>query len=141
MPQTSLSKAARFALIALLVPLLLQVSCVPRQPVTIRLAGDEWFLDSLTQTGMIGVFEKQSGIHVEVLHRNDRTIMSDLDRGPSSSDAGLDVVVMRHRWLGALVQKGQDAVGRVYRKSDYHPGALVDRIKKLAAGGHRDKGR
>jgi multiple sugar transport system substrate-binding protein len=56
---------------------------------------------------MIAAFEKQSGIHVEILHKNDRTVMSDLDRGPSSPDDGLDVLVMRHRLLGALVQKGQ----------------------------------
>ncbi|MGC1449653.1 MAG: extracellular solute-binding protein [Candidatus Sulfotelmatobacter sp.] len=77
------------------------------QPVTIRLAGDEWFLDSLTNSQVIPVFEKQSGIHVEVLHKNDRTIMNDLDRGVQPGDAGLDLVVMRHRFLGALVQKSQ----------------------------------
>ena len=54
-------------------------------PLTIRLAGDEWFLDSLTKTGLIADFEQKSGIHVEVLHKNDRTIMSDLDRGPNST--------------------------------------------------------
>ena len=31
--------------------------------------------------GLIADFEQKSGIHVEVLHKNDRTIMSDLDRG------------------------------------------------------------
>jgi multiple sugar transport system substrate-binding protein len=77
------------------------------QAVTLRLAGDEWFLDSLTKALVIPVFEKQTGIHVEVLHKNDRTIMSDLDRGIQPGDDGLDVVVMRHRLLGALVQKGQ----------------------------------
>ncbi len=46
MPQTSLSKTNVFALIALLVPVLLQLSCARNQRVTIRLAGDEWFLDS-----------------------------------------------------------------------------------------------
>ena len=71
------------------------------------MAGDEWFLDSLTKAQVIPAFEKQTSIHVEVLHKNDRTIMSDLDRGAQPGDSGLDVVVMRHRLLGALVQKGQ----------------------------------
>jgi multiple sugar transport system substrate-binding protein len=78
-----------------------------RQPVIIRMAGDEWFLDSLTKTGMLLDFEKQSGIHVEALHKNDRTIMAELDRGPASADDRLDVLVMRQRLLGALIQKGQ----------------------------------
>jgi len=105
MPQTSLSKATVFVL--LLVPLFLPFGRAESQPVTIRMAGDEWFLDSLTKTGMIAVFEKQSGLHVEVLHKNDRTIMSDLDRGPSSAEERLDVLVVRHRLVGSLVQKGQ----------------------------------
>src|SRR6266436_6406329 len=107
MPQTLLIPINKTVFALLLIPVLLQLGRAQSQPVTIRMAGDEWFLDSLTKTGMIGVFEKQSGIQVAVLHKNDRTIMSELDRGPIPSDGGLDVVVMRHRWLGALVQKGQ----------------------------------
>ncbi len=94
-------------LLSLLVVGIPHLSCARKHPLIIRLAGDEWFLDSLTKTGMIAVFEKQSGIHVDVLHKNDRTIMSELDRGPTSGDGGLDVLVMRHRLLGALLQKGQ----------------------------------
>jgi multiple sugar transport system substrate-binding protein len=105
-PQTSLSKASAFVLISLFL-LLPTLNLAQEEAVTIRLAGDEWFLDSLTKIQMIGAFEKQTGIHVEVLHKNDRVIMSDLDRGAQPGDAGLDVVVMRHRLLGALVQKGQ----------------------------------
>jgi hypothetical protein len=70
------------------------------------MAGDEWFLDSLTKTGLIADFEQKSGIHVEVVHKNDRTIMSDLDRGPNRGDT-LDVIVVRHRLLGALVKKNR----------------------------------
>jgi multiple sugar transport system substrate-binding protein len=103
MPTTWLGKTNAFVLIALCAPLVLQLGCVRNQPVTIRLAGDEWFLDSLTKTGMIGAFEKQNGMRVESVARNDRQIMGDLDRG----GANLDVLVMRHRLLGALVQKGQ----------------------------------
>ena len=104
MPQSSLRNVV-IILIAILASL--QLSCMRSKQLTIRLAGDEWFLDSLTKTDMIAAFEKQSGIHVEVLHKNDRTIMSDLDRGANPGDDGLDVLVMRHRFLGALVQKGQ----------------------------------
>ena len=42
------------------------------------MAGDEWFLDSLTKTGLISDFEKKNGIHVEVVHENDRKIMSEV---------------------------------------------------------------
>jgi len=68
-------------LFALFVLLVLQLSCVRRHASIIRLAGDEWFLDSLTKTGLIADFEQHNGIPVEVLHKNDHTIMSDLDRG------------------------------------------------------------
>ncbi len=90
--------------VALLLLVLLQVGCNKTQPpLTIRLAGDEWFLKSLVKTGMIAAYEQKTGVHVEVLDRNDRTIMKDLDQGKP----GYDVVVMRHRLLGALIQKHQ----------------------------------
>ncbi len=87
---------------------LLQAGCSRKsQPLTIRLAGDEWFLKSLTKTGMIAAYEQKTGVRVEVLDRNDRTIMNDLNRGATAENAGYDVVVMRHRLLGALIQKHQ----------------------------------
>jgi multiple sugar transport system substrate-binding protein len=90
--------------VTLLILVLLQVGCnKPQPPLTIRLAGDEWFLKSLVKTGMIAAYEQKTGVHVEVLNRNDRTIMKDLDQGKP----GYDVVVMRHRLLGALIQKHQ----------------------------------
>jgi multiple sugar transport system substrate-binding protein len=105
MPRASLSKTSLFVLIVLfLAP---AFAFAQSQNVTIRLAGDEWFLDALTKTQLIAGFEKQTGLQVEVLHKNDRVIMSELDRGPQAGDPGLDVVVMRHRLLGALVQKNQ----------------------------------
>ncbi|HTF42894.1 MAG TPA: extracellular solute-binding protein [Terriglobales bacterium] len=107
MPRALLSKTRAFACIVFFAALWPQLSCSRTPPVTIRLAGDEWFLDSLTKTGLIEGFEKQRGIRVEVLPKNDRTIMNALDRGPTSAEPAFDVVVMRHRWLGALVQKGQ----------------------------------
>ena len=101
-----LNKLATFALIVLFL-FLPRLDPAQAQPATIRVAGDEWFLTSLTRTQMIAVFEKETGIHVDVVYRNDRAIMSDLDRGAQADDGLLDVVVMRHRLLGALVQKGQ----------------------------------
>jgi multiple sugar transport system substrate-binding protein len=90
--------------VAMLLLVLLQVGCKkPQPPLTIHLAGDEWFLKSLVKTGMIAAYEQKTGVHVEVLNRNDRTIMKDLDQGKP----GYDVVVMRHRLLGALIQKHQ----------------------------------
>ncbi len=100
------SARARVLLFALLALAALHLSCVRRHPSAIRLAGDEWFLDSLTKTGLIGDFEQKNGIRVEIVHKNDRAIMSDLDRGPNRGET-LDVIVVRHRLLGALVQKGQ----------------------------------
>jgi multiple sugar transport system substrate-binding protein len=107
MLRAPLSPTKAFACILFFTALWPQLSCSRTQPVVIRLAGDEWFLDSLTKTGLIEGWEKQRGIRVEVLRKNDRTIMSGLDRGPTAADPAFDVVVMRHRWLGALVQKGQ----------------------------------
>jgi multiple sugar transport system substrate-binding protein len=93
-------------LLLLLALVFIQPCCARKRPVTIRLAGDEWFLNSLTKTGLIANFEQRSGIHVEILHQNDRVIMSDLDRGPNRGDT-LDLIAVRHRLLGALVQKDQ----------------------------------
>ena len=106
MSETSFPPKKLLVFLPLFVVLCLQPGCTDARPLTVRMAGDEWFLDSLTNTQLIVDFEKQSGIHVEVLHKNDRTIMSDLDHGSSSASEGLDVVVVRHRLLGALVQKG-----------------------------------
>ena len=76
-------------------------------PVTIRLAGDEWFLDSLTKTGLIPDYDKQAGVRVVVLHKNDKQVLATLDHEPRTPDEELDIIVVRHRWLGTLVQKKQ----------------------------------
>lgn len=105
---TQLSQRRIIVLLVLLsLGVALCASASPAPPVTIRLAGDEWFLDSLTKTGMIADFEQKTGIHVEVLHKNDRAILSHLDRGSSSGEETLDVIVVRHRLLGELVLKGE----------------------------------
>ncbi len=99
---------AQVSLAAVLLLSLLQSGCSSSsQPVTIRIAGDEWFLKSLVKTGMIANYEQKNGVHVEVVYRNDRSIMADLDRGAGAGNSAYDMVVMRHRLLGALVQKGQ----------------------------------
>lgn len=95
-------------LAAVLLLTLLQSGCSSSsQPLTIRIAGDEWFLNSLVKTGMIANYEQKNGVHVEVMNRNDRSIMADLDRGAAAGNSAYDIVVMRHRLLGALVQKRQ----------------------------------
>ena len=98
---------SRIPLVIVVLSVALLLLATGEQPLTLRLAGDEWFLNSLTKTGMISVFEQRTGIHVEVLHKNDHAIISDLDRGVSSDEGSLDVIVVRHRLLGSLVQKGQ----------------------------------
>jgi multiple sugar transport system substrate-binding protein len=103
---TPRAKIAVFCLLALCLAALLP-SCSRRQPVTLRLAGDEWFLDSLTKTDVIPAFEQQTGIHIEVVRQNDRATMATLDRGPAGGAPALDVIIVRHRLLGALVEKGE----------------------------------
>jgi len=105
---------------ALLFLVLLQAGCTRSQPpLIIRLAGDEWFLKSLVKTGMISAYEEKTGVRVEVLNRNDRTIMKDLDH--DAGDSKYDVLVMRHRLLGALIQKRQvKPVDSLLADSDVH---------------------
>jgi multiple sugar transport system substrate-binding protein len=103
MPSRKKAIALLFSLLVLIFP---EPGRAQTSPLTIRLAGDEWFLDSLTKTGLIADFEHKSGVRVEVLHKNDHTIMSDLDRGSTRGDT-LDVIVVRHRLLGELIRKKQ----------------------------------
>lgn len=74
---------------------------------SLHLAGDKWFLSALTKTGTLAAFEQKTGIPVEVVFNNDDAIMSDLDRGASDEKKALDIIVVRHRLLGSLVQKQQ----------------------------------
>jgi multiple sugar transport system substrate-binding protein len=100
--------SSKAPLVALLILVLLQAGCgSSSQPLTIRLAGDEWFLKSLTKTGMIAAYQQKTGVRVEILDRNDRRIIDDLNRPATAGAAGYDIVVMRHRLLGALIQKHQ----------------------------------
>jgi multiple sugar transport system substrate-binding protein len=103
------SKAPLLALVLVLgIVVLIVAGCSKSsEPVTIRLAGDEWFLKSLTKTGLIAGYEEKAGVRVEVLDRNDRRIMNDLNGGAAAGSAAYDIVVMRHRFLGALIQKNQ----------------------------------
>ena len=55
---------------ALFILVSLETGCSKKsQPLTIRLAGDEWFLKSLTKTGLIADYEQKTGTRVEVLDR------------------------------------------------------------------------
>ena len=74
-------------------------------PVTLRLAGDEWFLKSLTETQFLPEFERKTSIHVDVIFKNDRSIMSDLDHALDTPSPAYDIIVIRHRLLGALIAK------------------------------------
>jgi multiple sugar transport system substrate-binding protein len=96
---------AAFCVLSLYLLAGLQFGCARRPPVTLRLAGDEWFLNSLTKANVIPAFEQQTGIHINVVPENDRAILAALDRG--SSGGALDIIVVRHRLLGALVEKHQ----------------------------------
>ena len=49
---------------------------VQSQTVTIRVAGDEWFMDSPTTCPVPPTFELETSVHVEVLHKSDRTILA-----------------------------------------------------------------
>jgi len=95
------------AILIVLFPLEMSSGMAQGRNMTIRLAGDEWFLRSLTKTEMLGVFEEQTGIHVEVVEENDREIMADLDRTAKSDETLFDVIAVRHRLIGKLVEKGQ----------------------------------
>jgi multiple sugar transport system substrate-binding protein len=74
-------------------------------PVTLRVAGDEWFLKSFVNTGLLPEFEQKTGVQVDVMFRNDRTILNDLDRSRKTPASSYDIIVVRHRLLGSLVAK------------------------------------
>jgi multiple sugar transport system substrate-binding protein len=94
-------------LLLLAAALALQPACGRKHHLRLRLAGDEWFLNPLTDTRMIPEYEQRNGIRVDIVRENDKKIMEELDRGEQEGQAGLDLIVVRHRWLGTLVKKGQ----------------------------------
>ncbi len=101
-PSTNMKILSRVFLLLFLLSL---HAIAQQQSITLRLAGDEWFLKSLSSTGLLPAFERQTGIHVEVVFKNDRSIMSDLDRTRETSSPAYDIIVVRHRLLGTLVAK------------------------------------
>lgn len=76
-------------------------------PITLYLLGDEWFLRSLTATGLIQSFERRDGIRLQVSFKNDRAIMAELDQESPPNGTGPDIIVVRHRLLGALIARHQ----------------------------------
>ncbi len=70
----------------------------------IRFAGEKWFLNSLVKTNRIPEFERQTGIAVEIIYRDHQDVLEDLSRATSSGGA-YDLVLMRHRFLGSLVDR------------------------------------
>jgi len=95
----------RTSIIALIVLAGLQLDCRHSQPITIRLAGEKWFLDVLTKTNMIGVFEQQTGIKITVMHKDHQELVTELEQ-PASRKVTYDLILMRHRFLGQLVERG-----------------------------------
>ncbi|MGH9432492.1 MAG: ABC transporter substrate-binding protein [Terriglobia bacterium] len=93
--------------IAAVTSLAVLVGCKRNRPVTIRLAGDAWFLNALTRTGKIAEFEKKTGIQVDVIHIHDEAIVTELDKDPASDHGPYDLIVLRHRFLGELVERGR----------------------------------
>jgi multiple sugar transport system substrate-binding protein len=93
-------------IVALIVLAVLQLHCRRSQPITIRFAGEKWFLDDLTKTNMIGAFERQTGIQVEVIHKDHQALVAELEQKPVSHKVTYDLILMRHRFLGELVEKG-----------------------------------
>ena len=90
------------------ITLVLLLACIAHAqspPTTLRLAGDEWFLKSLTETRLVPDFERKTGLHVEVTFKSDRAITSDLDHARDASAATYDIIVVRHRLLGALIAR------------------------------------
>lgn len=78
------------------------------EPTTIRVAGDEWFLRALTGSGLIENYGRQSGVRIEIIFKNDRAILGELDQASAATrEAPLDIIVVRHRLLGGLVAKHQ----------------------------------
>jgi len=98
----------RFAvcLLPLVTPALLHVTGMAEGPVTIHLAGEAWFLNTLTKTGLIREFESKTGIQVEVAHMDHRALAQELERERVPTSPPYDVILMRHRFLGKLVEEG-----------------------------------
>ncbi len=76
------------------------------QPVSVRLGGEKWFLDALTKTNLIGEFERKTGIKVAVIHKDHQAIVSELQQDPAARSVTYDLILMRHRFLGQLVETG-----------------------------------
>jgi multiple sugar transport system substrate-binding protein len=77
-----------------------------KEPVTIRLIGEAYApLDALTK--MKGAFEQKTGIKVEVIQKDHQAVVSELDQELSSRRVTYDLMLMPHRLLGKLAEKGQ----------------------------------
>ena len=73
-------------------------------PVTIRFAGEAWFLDPFVKTNRIPEFETKTGIHVDLIRKSHEALLSEL--GDNSNHSPYDLILMRHRFLGKLVAAG-----------------------------------
>src|ERR1017187_8429260 len=76
------------------------------KPVTIRMIGEAYApLDALAK--MKGEFEQKTGIHVEIIEKDHQAVVAELDQELSSRKVTYDLILMPHRLLGKLVEKGQ----------------------------------
>ena len=76
------------------------------QPVTIRMIGEAYApLDALAK--MKGEFEQKTGIRVEIIEKDHQAVVAELDQELSSRKVTYDLILMPHRLLGKLVEKGQ----------------------------------
>lgn len=75
------------------------------QPVTVRMIGEAYApLDALAK--MKGEFEQKTGIRVEIIQKDHQAVVAELDQELSSRKVTYDLILMPHRLLGKLVEKG-----------------------------------
>ena len=75
------------------------------EKVTIRMIGEAYApLDALSK--IKNQFEQETGITVEVVQKDHQAVVSELDQELSSRQVTYDLILMPHRLLGKLVEKG-----------------------------------
>jgi multiple sugar transport system substrate-binding protein len=76
-----------------------------QQNVSLRMIGEAYApLDALAKVK--GDFEKETGIKVEIVEKDHQAVVSELDQELSSRQVTYDLILMPHRLLGKLVEKG-----------------------------------
>jgi multiple sugar transport system substrate-binding protein len=81
--------------------------CTPpnSEKVSIRMIGEAYApLDALAK--IKGEFERETGISVEIVQKDHQAVVAELDQELSSRQVTYDMILMPHRLLGKLVEKG-----------------------------------